>query len=97
MKCLPLVIGIVGLCAMACGSKTPAAASIRDGNDLELTDCTFLRMVNGSASESDSNAATHAKNKARQEAASIGATHIKWIVPCCTYVEGEAYRCDAPE
>ena len=100
MKCSPLVIAILGLCAMACGGSkalSSGAARIREGSDLELTDCTFLRNVNGSASETDSNAETHAKNKAKEDAASIGATHIKWIVPCCTYVEAQAYKCDAPE
>jgi hypothetical protein len=94
-----LRIVIVGLCAIACGSKTlsPAAARIREGSDLDLTDCTVLQRVQGTASDNDSNAAIHAKHKAMEQAAAIGATHIKWIVPCCTYVEGEAYRCDVPE
>jgi hypothetical protein len=85
--------------ALACGGGglSKRAANIRDGSDLELSDCTFLQKVNGSASVSDNAAMTHAKNQARERAAEIGATHIKWIVPCCTYVEGEAYRCDAPD
>jgi len=89
---------IVGL-AIACGSKglSPGAARLREGSDADLTDCAFLQKVQGTASESDSNAATHAKNAAREQAASIGATHIKWIIPCCTSVEGEAYRCDLPD
>jgi hypothetical protein len=93
------VIWIVGLFGMACGSSSPspAAARIREGSDLELTDCAFLQKVQGRASDSDSKAETHAKNAAREQAASIGATHVKWIVPCCTYVEAEAYRCDTPD
>jgi len=92
-------IWFVVACAIACGGGglSPAASRIRDGSDLELGDCTFLQKVNGSASDTDKAAATHAKNQARERAAALGATHIKWIVPCCTYVEGEAYRCDAPE
>lgn len=93
-----LRIGIV-LFAVACGSKSPspAAASIREGNESDLADCTFLQKVQGTASDSDGNAATTAKNAARERAAAIGATHIRWIVPCCTSVEAEAYRCDLPE
>lgn len=99
MKRSPLPLSFVALCAIACGSKTlsPAAARIREGNESDLTDCSFLQKVQGTASDSDSHAATHAKNAAREEAAKIGATHIRWIVPCCTSVEAEAYRCDAPD
>jgi len=97
MKRSLLVITIV--CATACGGNKLSAKAdrIREGSDLELTDCAFLQKVNGSASDTDSQAATHAKKAARERAAALGATHIKWIVPCCTYVEAEAYRCDAPE
>jgi len=97
MKRSPLPI--VALCVIACGSKSlsPAAARIREGNESDLTDCALLQRVKGTASDSDSNAETTAKNKAREEAAALGATHIKWIIPCCTSVEAEAYRCDVPD
>jgi hypothetical protein len=90
---------IVGVCVIACGSKSmsPAAARIKEGSDTELTDCAFLQRVSGTASDSDSNAERTAKNAAREEAAKLGATHLKWIVPCCTSVEAEAYRCDLPD
>jgi hypothetical protein len=93
---LRLVLVVV---LVACGSKTlsPKAASIKEASDTDLTDCTFLQKVQGTASETDSHAEAHAKNAARESAASIGATHIKWIIPCCTSVEAEAYRCDVPE
>jgi hypothetical protein len=94
------LIWIAGLCAIACGSRTtlsPAAARIIEGNDSALTDCTFLQKVKSTASESGSAAETRAKNDAREQAAAIGATHMRWIVPCCTYVEADAYRCDAPD
>ena len=96
MKSIPW---IVGLFVIACGSSSlsPSAARIREGSDLELTDCAFLQKVQGNASNSDSKAQVHAQNAAKEQAAKIGATHIKWIVPCCTYVEAEAYRCDTPE
>jgi len=99
MKRLPPVILIVALCAVACGSKTPGPAAVRihDGDETELTDCTFLQKVQGTASDSDSRAEIDARHKARAQAAAIGATDIRWIVPCCTYVEADAYRCDAPE
>ncbi|HSD88941.1 MAG TPA: hypothetical protein VLB44_15545 [Kofleriaceae bacterium] len=95
----PLLISIVALCATACGSKTvsPSAARIREASESDLTDCTFLQKVQGTASDGDPAAATHAKNAAKEQAAAIGATHIKWIIPCCTSVEAEAYRCDAPD
>ena len=88
---------IVGLCAVACGGKQPAASRIVDGTELELADCAVLEKVSGTASTSDPDAETHAKAAARSRAAELGATHVKWIVPCCTYVEGTAYRCDAPD
>lgn len=99
MKSSSLRIWIVGLLAVACGSNTlsPAAARIRDGAESDLSDCAFLQRVKGTASDSDKNAATHAKNAAREQAASLGATHVRWIVPCCTSVEAEAYRCDLPD
>jgi hypothetical protein len=99
MTCSSPRIWIVALFAVACGSKTlsPAAARIREGTESDLADCTFLQKVQGAASDSDSNAATHAKNAAREQAAAIGATHIRWIVPCCTSVEADAYRCDVPD
>jgi len=90
---------IIALCLVACGSKTlsPAAARVREAEESDLADCTFLQKVRGTASEGDSDAAAHAKNAAREQAASVGATHIKWIIPCCTSVEAEAYKCDVPD
>jgi len=81
---------------VGCGSNKPSAAHIKEGTDLELTDCKQLERVNGSASSSDSKAEEHAKNQARERAAALGATHVRWIVPCCTYVEAATYRCDTP-
>ncbi len=99
MTCSSPRIWIIGVFAVACGSKSlsPGAARIREGTESDLADCTFLQKVHGTASDSDSHAATHAKNAAREEAAGLGATHVRWIVPCCTSVEAEAYRCDVPE
>jgi hypothetical protein len=98
MKRLPPVIWIVALCAVACGSRTPGPSAVRihDGDESELSDCTFLQKVEGTASASDESAEIHAKRSARAQAAAIGATDIRWIVPCCTYVEADAYRCDVP-
>lgn len=93
-------LSLVGLCVFACGSKSgklsPAASRIKEGSDLEITDCTQLERVNGSAPSSDTNAEENAKNQAKEQAAALGATHVRWIVPCCTYVEAATYRCDAP-
>lgn len=88
----------VGL-ATSCGGKgpSPAAARIRDGADVELTDCQDLGRVEGTASDDDQSSAYDAKQAAREQAARMGATTVQWIVPCCTSVEGEAYRCDAPD
>ena len=94
-----LLTATIGLCTVSCGSRTPspAAARVHEGMDLDLADCTFVQKVRGTASEGDSDAVIHARNHAREEAAALGATHVRWIVPCCTDVEGDAYRCDAPE
>lgn len=93
------LLSIVSLCAMACGSSSlsPAAARLHEGDESDLSDCAFLQKVHGEAGDGDSDAEVHAKNKAREEAASLGATHIRWIIPCCTSVEAEAYRCDVPD
>jgi hypothetical protein len=89
---------LVGLLGLACGGSklSPAAARIIEGDETNLTDCTPLQKVKGTASEGG-NAETIAKNQAREQAAKIGATHLRWIVPCCTYVEADAFRCDAPD
>jgi hypothetical protein len=87
---------IIASYAIACGG-THRSARIVDSTDADLSDCSFLQKVNGTASDSDSNAVGVARRKAKAEAASIGATHIKWIVPCCTYVEADAYQCDTPD
>ena len=90
---------LVALFIIACGSKSglsPAAANLKEGSDLEITGCAQLEGVNGSAKASDENAEEHAKNEAREKAAALKATHIRWIVPCCTYVEAATYRCDTP-
>ena len=99
MRRLPAVISLVALCTFACGSKTlsPSAVRVHLGDETELNDCTFLQKVEGTASDTDSQAEMHAKHNARAQAAAIGATDIRWIVPCCTYVEADAYRCDVPE
>ena len=83
---------------VACGSSSLSskAARIQEASDTDLTDCSFLQKVEGTASEDDPKAEMHAKSAARERAAAIGATHIKWIIPCCTSVEAEAYRCDVP-
>lgn len=84
---------------LACGSnaRSPSSVRIHLGDESELTDCTYLQKVEGTASDSDDRAEVHAKQSARAQAAAIGATDIRWIVPCCTYVEADAYRCDVPE
>jgi hypothetical protein len=99
MKSSPSSIWIVGLFVLGCGSQSlsPGAARLREGNESDLTDCAFLQKVQGKADEGDSDAASTAKNAARERAAALGATHLRWIVPCCTYVEAEAYRCDLPD
>jgi hypothetical protein len=94
-----LRIWIGTLCLVACGSKSlsPAAARLHEGEESDLTDCQQLERVTGTASNDDKNAQEHAKNQARERAAAIGATHIRWIIPCCTSVEAQAYKCDVPE
>jgi len=97
MKRSSLALTLFAAYAIACGGSARHTAGIVDSGDADLTDCTYLRKVNGSASDFDPDAASVSKRKAKAEAAAIGATHVKWIVPCCTYVEAEAYRCDTPE
>jgi hypothetical protein len=83
--------------AIACGGKGKGASSVHDADNVELTDCAFLGKVDGTTSGTGMEAAERAKNNAREKAAALGATVIKWIVPCCTDVEGDAYRCDVPD
>ena len=98
MKRICLILSVVTLLG-ACGSKgpSPGAARLREASDSDLTDCSFLQKVQGTASDNDPKAEAHAKADAREKAAAAGATHIKWIIPCCTSVEAEAYRCDVPD
>ncbi|HTL37011.1 MAG TPA: hypothetical protein VL326_27935 [Kofleriaceae bacterium] len=88
------LLWVVVLFGTACGSKglSTAAAHLRESDGSELTDCSFIGKVTGEGTN-----ATQAKNVAKEKAADAGATHIKWIVPCCTSVEAEAYRCDVPD
>jgi hypothetical protein len=80
----------------ACGSKT-SASRVLDGDESNLADCQFVQKVKGSATGTDADVATRAKDDARRKAAAAGATHIRWLVPCCTEVEGDAFRCDLPK
>jgi hypothetical protein len=77
----------------ACASS-PAGSRVVDAEESNLADCQVLERVTGTASDGNPD---HAKNDARKKAAKLGATHIRWIVPCCTSVEGDAYRCDLPD
>lgn len=97
MKGSSLIITIIASCVIACGGTTRGPATVIDSADTDLTDCSFLQKVKGTASDSDGDAAEVARRKAKAEAAAIGATHVQWIVPCCTYVEANAYQCDVPE
>lgn len=56
-----------------------------------MSDCAALGKVEGAGGNMES-----AQANAKEHAAALGATHIKWIVPCCTTVEAQAYRCDVP-
>lgn len=87
------------LCAglvVACGAKgvSPKAARIVDAEASDLGDCKPVGRVSGTGND---DAGEQAKNAARDQAADLGATHIRWIVPCCTTAEGDAYACDLPE
>ena len=84
----------IGILA-ACGARA-VESRVVDGEASTLTDCQPLERVTGT-SEGGPDAETQAKNDARKKAAKLGATHIRWIVPCCTSVEGDAYRCDMPD
>jgi len=97
MKRSSLALTVIASYAIACGGSPRRSVNIIDSADAELTDCSFLQKVQGTASDYDRHAESVAKRKAKAEAASIGATHIKWIVPCCTYVEADAYQCDTPD
>jgi hypothetical protein len=78
---------------VACGGSklSPKAAKIREASDMEIADCTFVKRVRGEGSDQ-----TDAKHAALEKAAAAGATHVTWFIPCCTTVEADAYRCDAP-
>ncbi len=81
------------VCVVACGgsSLSPKAARIREASELEMADCAHLQRVRGEGSDE-----THARHAALEKAAAMGATHVTWFIPCCTTVEADAYRCDAP-
>ncbi len=84
---------LVSLLLGSCGGSglSAAASKLKEGDDSSLGDCAFLQKVSGAGSDE-----TSSKNAAREKAADLGATHLKWIIPCCTTVEAEAYRCETP-
>jgi hypothetical protein len=84
---------LVSLLVNACGGSglSSGAAKLKEGDDSSLGDCAFLQKVSGAGGDE-----TSSKNAAREKAATLGATHLKWIIPCCTTVEAEAYRCETP-
>ena len=86
---------LIACALVGCGGSSHSVANLHEG-DADFKDCTFLGKVEGTASDSDKSAELHAKNMARENAVKLGATHIKWIIPCCTSVEAEAYKCDLP-
>lgn len=90
---------VAGLFVAACGGRSlsPAAARIHEGDESSLEDCTQLQQVTGASSAGDNDTAQReAKREALEKAAKLGATHIKWIVPCCSSVEAVAYKCETP-
>jgi hypothetical protein len=88
---------LIAACAIACGGKTSGSRVVDTEELANLADCKILERVTGTSSGEGQAAANRAKDEARRRAASLGATHVRWIVPCCTSVEGDAYRCDVPE
>ena len=78
---------------IACGAKgpSPAAARILEADDATMGDCTPLERVEATGANMES-----AQAAAKEKAAKLGATHVKWIVPCCTSVEAQPYKCDVP-
>jgi hypothetical protein len=90
---------LIAVALVGCGgssSLSSKAAALHEGNDADLQDCTFLGKVEGTAGDNDKSAELHSKNMAREAAVKLGATHLKWIIPCCHSVEAEAYKCDLP-
>lgn len=87
MTCRPLAL----LFVVACGGNKPNTANILEADDATLSDCSFLQKVDGAGGNQ-----AQAQRAAKEQAAGLGATHIKWIVPCCTTVEAQAFRCDVP-
>ena len=73
MKRSSLALTFFAAYAIACGGSARHTAGIVDSGDADLTDCTYLRKVNGSAADFDPNAASVSMRKAKAEAASIGA------------------------
>jgi hypothetical protein len=84
------------VCLLACGGKANPSRVV-DADEANLADCKVIQRVSGTASGEGMEVAPRAKDDARRKAAALGATHIRWIVPCCTTVEGDAYRCDLPD
>ena len=91
-------------CALAlasgCASRpNPMASAVKDAAPETVQNCQYLADVEGSSGWGNLAASTgiaNAKNEARSNAASLGATHIVWKNVSGGYspfVSGAAYRC----
>lgn len=93
---LMLVISIWG-CTIT--SPSPEAAAIRDADLMRISTCGLLGKVKGEAWGGGLitiSTREEAKFDARQRAADLGATHIRWETlggEDVYYVTGHAYRC----
>ena len=84
-----------------CNTNPPTGASaIQDADEQTVADCELIGPVDGASSPAGIGGALSmngARHASRQQAASLGATHIVWLRVSGGYVPqatGNAYRCN---
>lgn len=95
MKTLPFVVAIALVSASV---STAQAGGVEDANAAKVAHCTFLTDVSAptSAGKHTREALGAAMERARDDAAKAGATHIVWnkiVGSDVSSVSGKAYRC----
>jgi len=95
------VIAIFSFSLFSCATTlSPQAIQIHDADMATVKNCKYVGDVHGSSGWGNIAASTgiqNAKNEAREQATSMGATHIVWnniSGGYSPYVSGKSYRCE---
>lgn len=99
IKIFALLLSITFMLSGCATSLSPRAVNVKDADFRIVESCQFVGDVHGSSGWGNLAASTgiqNAKNEAREQAASMGATHVVWggvAGGYSPYVNGKAYIC----